>query len=289
VIITFARLPAPLHRPIVEPSRSPRFLPPTLPRPRRGSPAGALCAGPGAQPRGLFGRRSKSSQRCRRAARRAVSTTPRPAAIPARLPAALSENTFLRKEKASRARRSGRPSGARGLTPSLVCRAGLMLFCHGCVHRATDFYDAGPGCPSCIGLPVERTLVAAALARGFVTVAVSSEGTCPALPPPHFLPRTVPETLRSATLQRRMSETHQGTRCQRRISGTPRGSGESATHAGACVHAGAAGAAGAGRSFCWAPDRDLPRVRAALSHVRAARGLPPALPLVVLGASSGKP
>jgi len=82
-IIAFARLPTPLHRPVVEPSRPPRFLPPTLPRPRRGSPAGALCAGPGAQPRGLFGRRSKSSQRCRRAARRAVSSTPRPAAASA--------------------------------------------------------------------------------------------------------------------------------------------------------------------------------------------------------------
>ena len=122
-----------------------------------------------------------------------------------------------------------------------------MLFCHGCVHRATDFYDAGPGCPKCIGLPVERTLVAAALARGFVTVAVSSEGTSPP-PLPTVAPTRVP-TVQS--LPPSLS--------------------------------------GAGRSFCWAPDRDLPRVRAALSHVRAARGLPPALPLVVLGASSGKP
>eukprot|EP00290_Baffinella_frigidus_P057659 CAMPEP_0180367508 /NCGR_PEP_ID=MMETSP0989-20121125/16891_1 /TAXON_ID=697907 /ORGANISM="non described non described, Strain CCMP2293" /LENGTH=410 /DNA_ID=CAMNT_0022361605 /DNA_START=48 /DNA_END=1281 /DNA_ORIENTATION=- len=58
-------------------------------------------------------------------------------------------------------------------TPSTEAK-GVILMAHGCAHAATDFFDKGPECTACIGLPVERAIVAAALDRGFMVVAVSS-------------------------------------------------------------------------------------------------------------------
>jgi hypothetical protein len=50
----------------------------------------------------------------------------------------------------------------------------VLLMAHGCSHAATDFFDQSKDCKDCIGLPVERRLVHAALQRGFFVVAVSS-------------------------------------------------------------------------------------------------------------------
>ena len=51
----------------------------------------------------------------------------------------------------------------------------VLFMAHGCSHAATDFFDQSPSCRECIGLPVERRLVQAALKRGFFVVAVSSK------------------------------------------------------------------------------------------------------------------
>ena len=51
---------------------------------------------------------------------------------------------------------------------------GLLLLLHGCSHSATDFWPQGEHCKECIGLPVEKTIVAEALSRGLAVVAISS-------------------------------------------------------------------------------------------------------------------
>ncbi|CAL4888980.1 unnamed protein product [Urochloa decumbens] len=61
--------------------------------------------------------------------------------------------------------------------PSTPLRAALFA-APGCTIRATDFFDASPGCPRCAGLPEERRFTAAALARGYAVLAVSSRAEC---------------------------------------------------------------------------------------------------------------
>ena len=51
---------------------------------------------------------------------------------------------------------------------------GLLFLAHGCSHSATDFWPKGEHCSNCIGLPVEKTIVAEALGRGYAVVAMSS-------------------------------------------------------------------------------------------------------------------
>ena len=51
----------------------------------------------------------------------------------------------------------------------------VILLAHGCSHSATDFFPFDrKKCTKCLGLPEERRIVQAALARGFVAVAISS-------------------------------------------------------------------------------------------------------------------
>ncbi|CAM0905045.1 unnamed protein product [Alopecurus aequalis] len=48
----------------------------------------------------------------------------------------------------------------------------------GCTIRATDSFDASPGCPHCAGLPEERRFTREALRRGYAVLAVSSRAEC---------------------------------------------------------------------------------------------------------------
>lgn len=61
--------------------------------------------------------------------------------------------------------------------PSSPLRAALFA-APGCTIRATDFFDASPGCPRCTGLPEERRFTRAALSRGYAVLAVSSRDQC---------------------------------------------------------------------------------------------------------------
>ncbi|PVH65885.1 hypothetical protein PAHAL_1G097700 [Panicum hallii] len=61
--------------------------------------------------------------------------------------------------------------------PSTPLRASLFA-APGCTIRATDFFDASPGCPRCAGLPEERRFTRAALSRGYAVLAVSSRAEC---------------------------------------------------------------------------------------------------------------
>eukprot|EP00668_Euglena_longa_P029279 GGOE01036625.1.p1 GENE.GGOE01036625.1~~GGOE01036625.1.p1 ORF type:complete len:359 (+),score=68.82 GGOE01036625.1:57-1079(+) len=51
----------------------------------------------------------------------------------------------------------------------------VLFLAHGCSHSATDWWNKSRACPKCIGLPVEMRIVRAALAAGYVAVAVSSQ------------------------------------------------------------------------------------------------------------------
>lgn len=51
---------------------------------------------------------------------------------------------------------------------------GLVLFVHGCGRSARDFWDAGPGCTICHGLPEEKKMVSETLHAKYIAVAVSS-------------------------------------------------------------------------------------------------------------------
>eukprot|EP00667_Euglena_gracilis_P012650 EG_transcript_13002 len=51
----------------------------------------------------------------------------------------------------------------------------ILFLAHGCSHSATDWWNKSQACPKCIGLPVERRIVRAALAAGYVALAVSSQ------------------------------------------------------------------------------------------------------------------
>ncbi|EES06546.1 uncharacterized protein LOC8073807 [Sorghum bicolor] len=61
--------------------------------------------------------------------------------------------------------------------PSSPLRAALFA-APGCTIRATDFFDASPGCPRCTGLPEERRFTREALSRGYAVLAVSSRAKC---------------------------------------------------------------------------------------------------------------
>ncbi|CAN6250907.1 unnamed protein product [Urochloa humidicola] len=64
------------------------------------------------------------------------------------------------------------------LPPSSIPLRAALFAAPGCTIRATDFFDASPGCPRCAGLPEERRFTAAALARGYAVLAVSSRAEC---------------------------------------------------------------------------------------------------------------
>lgn len=51
---------------------------------------------------------------------------------------------------------------------------GVIFLAHGCSHSGTDWWPHSDTCPWCIGLPVERSIVAEALRRGYVAMALSS-------------------------------------------------------------------------------------------------------------------
>ena len=51
---------------------------------------------------------------------------------------------------------------------------GVLAVLHGCSHGGTDAWPRGPGCPRCVGLPVETHIVGAALSRGWAVAAVTS-------------------------------------------------------------------------------------------------------------------
>lgn len=51
---------------------------------------------------------------------------------------------------------------------------GVLFLAHGCNHAAADFWPPATSCPHCTGLPQERLVRLAALARGYAVVAVSS-------------------------------------------------------------------------------------------------------------------
>lgn len=50
----------------------------------------------------------------------------------------------------------------------------VLFVAHGCNHAATDFWPPSRRCARCTGLPQERLVRLAALARGYAVVAVSS-------------------------------------------------------------------------------------------------------------------
>ena len=53
--------------------------------------------------------------------------------------------------------------------------AGIVFLAHGCSHSATDWWPHNPVlCTACIGLPVEKAVVSAALSHGYLAVAQSS-------------------------------------------------------------------------------------------------------------------
>lgn len=58
--------------------------------------------------------------------------------------------------------------------PPPLKAAGIVFLFHGCQHSAGDFWEAGPGCPNCLGLPEERAIVASAHENSYVAVAISS-------------------------------------------------------------------------------------------------------------------
>ena len=60
-----------------------------------------------------------------------------------------------------------------GYNASLQTKA-LLFMAHGCNHAATDMFDRSDSCRECIGLPVEKGIVRAALQKGFAVLAVSS-------------------------------------------------------------------------------------------------------------------
>lgn len=50
----------------------------------------------------------------------------------------------------------------------------VLLLLHGFDSSALIFWDPQPGCPRCVGMPEDRALTLAALARGYAVIAVSS-------------------------------------------------------------------------------------------------------------------
>lgn len=58
----------------------------------------------------------------------------------------------------------------------------VLFIAHGCHCRATFFWDKGPKCAECVGLPEERILVLHALMKGYAIVAISSTRECWGIP-----------------------------------------------------------------------------------------------------------
>jgi len=42
---------------------------------------------------------------------------------------------------------------------------GMVFLAHGCAHAATDWWPKSESCPSCIGLPIEKSIVHSILLR----------------------------------------------------------------------------------------------------------------------------
>lgn len=57
---------------------------------------------------------------------------------------------------------------------STIIPKGVLFLAHGCSHSATDWWPSTPTCPTCIGLPVETTIVSKALQNNFAVLAASS-------------------------------------------------------------------------------------------------------------------
>lgn len=64
-----------------------------------------------------------------------------------------------------------------GYTPGLQTKA-ILFMAHGCSHAATDMFDKSDSCLECIGLPIEKRIVRAALEKGFAVIAVTSSDRC---------------------------------------------------------------------------------------------------------------
>jgi hypothetical protein len=60
------------------------------------------------------------------------------------------------------------------LNPAVHTKA-ILFMAHGCSHAATDMFDRSEACTQCIGLPIEKRIVRAALAKGFAVLAVTSQ------------------------------------------------------------------------------------------------------------------
>ena len=64
--------------------------------------------------------------------------------------------------------------GAASLNNPAAAVSAVLFLAHGCSHSATDWWPPTPSCPTCIGLPVEMSIVQKALRRNMLVVAVSS-------------------------------------------------------------------------------------------------------------------
>jgi len=53
---------------------------------------------------------------------------------------------------------------------------GVIVFANGCGRSARDFWDSGPGCINCHGLPEEKRMIQSALDHGYTAIAISSPG-----------------------------------------------------------------------------------------------------------------
>ena len=51
---------------------------------------------------------------------------------------------------------------------------GILAVFHGCSHSATDFFAPSRKCSSCLALPEEVRITNAALAQGYIVLAISS-------------------------------------------------------------------------------------------------------------------
>jgi hypothetical protein len=55
------------------------------------------------------------------------------------------------------------------------CTSCIITSAHGCSHAGTDWFVKSSSCPSCIGLPIERTIAEASLAHGYAVLAPTSQ------------------------------------------------------------------------------------------------------------------
>ena len=52
--------------------------------------------------------------------------------------------------------------------------AGVLIVAHGCSHSATDWWRKSNTCPTCIGLPLEQSIVKMAVQKNMAVMAISS-------------------------------------------------------------------------------------------------------------------